>query len=383
MILEPVKLPPSTDVIIPQLFYSIREKIDLIALPLAQEAEKNFPDGRFGVKKYEHMNDLADQAGAIAKIEGFTPHEAGLMMIILKSHDIGRHIASLPPGKRSEILPEQQRAEFDQSEAYAQREHALLSAVFLTKNHLLKELSANDSSIVIDAILEHSKINLSLKPNHPAYKFAKLARELDQIELVSRRDFLTAQGALDQFIQWGAPKFGYSKEAASEILNAPENAKLLETTKRFLQRAFENSINDLGLMRNELTRIGRTEPLANAISAWFLSPEQGRGLLDPKCLEIVKEYLNGNTKTLPSIDKDLMTDNYANYMFSHFMIALQIDSASGNNQILKSNGGLAARLLYLNCTEPKIIGIIHECIRPMIKIMRAKATHLVTSSAAA
>ena len=361
---------------IPGLYLDIRERIDALSLDIAKIAEKEMPGGRFGMRAYIHMNELADRALEFGQAEGFSREECGLLMLILKSHDIGRNLAAIPYPGRALYVPFDKKEKFNVAENEAQHMHAELSFHFLRTTKVVSGLSADKAVIVETAVLAHAEARLFNPPIDPSFKFVRLARELDQIELLTRNDFTTDEGALSQFIQWGAPIYGFSKEAAHEVLHS--SPKLNQTAKAFISSLLENSVNSRADETNQLKLLERDFPIAAAIRTWFDAEP------DDAAWKPLKDYLSGLSGEKPYISKENnhMVKNYANYMLSHIYIGLQLESPAAVGAVLEKNSAFERRCKYLYTVIPHAVVDFKKYLKPLILEMRSKLNPERTVSAA-
>lgn len=159
------------------------------SLPLIAEILEKSPEHLFGGAKAAHMERLLGQVSDFAVELGLDPHETGLLAIILRSHDIGRHIEvinnlhTLRPGVR----------------------HGILSANFLNEKNILEDFSPNDQYVITKAVEWHSELKVPEKDENVkqatfdrARKLCYFLRDMDKEDILAEERFMNPLGILEQ-----------------------------------------------------------------------------------------------------------------------------------------------------------------------------------------
>lgn len=83
------------------------EGIEVLSKTLVGEIERVSPGNTWGVEKEIHMRELSGHAQKIGEAEELNKDEIGLLSVVLRAHDLGRHIEALRgvSGKPEERLP--------------------------------------------------------------------------------------------------------------------------------------------------------------------------------------------------------------------------------------------------------------------------------------
>lgn len=88
---------PITEPITQERCEQILAAINRFSLPIVQQITDKDPTHKFGREKYDHMHELAskDIGAEISELASLPAHEQLLLKIILRAHDLGRHIEAL------------------------------------------------------------------------------------------------------------------------------------------------------------------------------------------------------------------------------------------------------------------------------------------------
>ncbi|MCO6431329.1 MAG: hypothetical protein J5J00_10750, partial [Deltaproteobacteria bacterium] len=325
---------------IPQLHADIRERINEASFALAQKVELHKPNDSFGMRVFHHMNELADQAPDFAKTEGMTPHEAGLLTIILRGHDVGRHIAALPFNERKEYLPAGESPESWRDDKGAQHWHGELSLAFLKLLCVLDGLPSQDRTIIEEAVLYHGVRTVPLERTSPSFKFCQLVRDIDRIDLLQRGDYTTVKGAHGQFLLWGTSQ-SVPRDLVEQVLN---DSPAIEAACTDYLAAHFGSNEEILSERRAALRAECSEKhekaVADQIINWFEAKPR------PEFLGRLADWTKGSLAEPPSLSKEEMIENYSSYMIAQVAIAFQVESPSVI-KILMERDFLAERLAFL------------------------------------
>ena len=264
-----------------------------LSLRLAGELDSMSPGHRFGFGKYQHMRDLADQAQQWGKVENLTPHEVGILRIILALHDIGRHEEEIL--KR---LPEDQRRQRYPGAVIPR--HSSLGAFVLERNGILAELQSDDRQLVLAAIRYHGEKDVPLEGR--ARDFCYYLRDIDKLELLSSENFSQPRGVLKQI------ETHFLTEPERLALNSDENlrAQCLEIVTVALAG------DDCAIP---------TDPIAAKTHAAMYTPPQAEQ-------EAIAAILANRQAELSNCKQ-----SWASYMLLHVALIFDVHSEYAMNQI--------------------------------------------------
>lgn len=153
------------------------QEIDALSKPyinLIESLPPDNPNRMFGERTTRHMRRMVKLAEEIGKEERLSAEEIGLLKIICRAHDLGRHIETLRgqdrmrPGVR----------------------HGQESAEFLEKFNILKDFTPGQQNIIKGAVFYHSEKEVP-KPEGNAsdeekltYRLCYLLRDIDKEEIL-------------------------------------------------------------------------------------------------------------------------------------------------------------------------------------------------------
>lgn len=330
---------------IPRQYLELRDQIAALTLPLAQRIESQRPNDRFGLRVHQHSLRLSNEAAYFAEKEGYSPDDAGALMVALFCEDIGRHIAALPFEERINYQPKGTSDEDWRDDNKAQHRHGELSVEYLKRHDLLNSLAPAQRQLVIDAVYQHSLQNIQLPQGHLSYQISCLARDIDRIDLLLRSEFTEGKGALEQFIKWGCPKLCATGEELLEVFSPSDT--LRSDTIQMLDSLFAGNRDQYNFkkmtLRNEVAHSQTKSNIVAQLIEWFETKPRGEFLIR------LDQLADPTLVKSPSLSKDEMIENYPSYMLAHLLIPLQISSKSVI-EFLKDRSHLTARFQFLEFT---------------------------------
>ncbi len=156
------------------------------------------PSDSLGVIKHRHMRHLCAQAGEMGKLHGLSPHATELLRIVLRGHDLGRHLeAFLPhttaakPGQwhsdKSVELLSGRVTGIEELKKLTPRGRLLLETL---TTDLLAPLAPDDRTAVQFAIRYHSTREVPALDGTRAraigYKLCYILRDHDKLDIIRR-----------------------------------------------------------------------------------------------------------------------------------------------------------------------------------------------------
>lgn len=121
--------------------------------------------------KYDHSIRVMNLMMKYAKELGFDSYEVDLASVIGLLHDIGRF---------------EQLKEYDSFNDKETIDHATLGVKLLFEDNLIKKFWSNkdDYELIKFAIKNHNKLNIEKSDNEKFFKYAKLIRDTDKIDIL-------------------------------------------------------------------------------------------------------------------------------------------------------------------------------------------------------